>query len=244
MTDKSGCLKWEESDRIGIIKISMPPKNLLPSPEFAEIGVVREWISQKHIRGIVLTGEGRHFSAGADLSYFNFTNSKDCISEFNAGKELLDYFEKLEKPVVASIDGVCLGGGLELALACHMRYCSERAVFGFPEINHGIIPGLCGAERLAKVVGRSHALEILLTGSTFNSQKALKLGLVNGIVDASSSIKPVMEIINRIVDFGEKPVSYCIRAVNNSNTKDFAYVSLEESKMFGDLVIGQYGGFS
>lgn len=216
----------------------------MPRPEFADIEVVREWIEQKHIRGVVFAGQGRHFSAGADLKYFNQLCAKDYIDEFNAGKALLNYMENIEKPIIASIDGVCLGGGLEIALACHMRYCSEKAVFGFPEINHGIIPGLGGVERLVKTVGRAKAMELLLTGDTFNSLDALSIGIVNGIVHPSNSFSQVMEIMKKIVESAEKPVTYCIRAINNSGKKDFAYVSLEESKMFGDLVIEQYGGLS
>ncbi|HEX3028848.1 MAG TPA: enoyl-CoA hydratase/isomerase family protein [Clostridia bacterium] len=242
MTDKSGCLKWEEAGHIGIIRISSPPRNFLPRPEFANIQVVRQWIEQKHILGIILTGEGRHFSAGADLEYFEHSSMVEFILEFRAGRALLDYLENLEKPVIASIDGVCLGGGLELALACHLRYCSERAIFGFPEINHSLMPGLGGVARLVKTAGRSKSLEILLTGDTFDARTALSLGIVNGIVDPSNALNAVMNIITRIVENGEKPVSYCLRAVKNSSSRDFASASIEESKMFGELVIGQYGG--
>ena len=216
----------------------------MPKPEFAEIQVVRSWVEQKHILGVILTGEGRHFSAGADLEYFKRISMVEFILGFKTGKNLLNYIENLEKPCIASIDGVCLGGGLELALACHLRYCSEGAVFGFPEINHGIIPGLGGVDRLVKTIGRSKALELLLVGDTFGAREASSLGIVNGIVDPSNALGKVMNIINKIVDNGEKPVSYCLRAVRNSNSKDFASAAMEESKMFGDLVIGQYGGFA
>ena len=242
MIDKSGCLKWEEQDRIGIIKISAPPRNLLPSPKFADIEIVRQWVEQPHIRGIILTGEGRHFSAGADLSYFDNSDDKDYASNFFAGREILDYWERIEKPFIASIDGACLGGGLELALACHMRYCSQNAVFGFPEITHGIIPGLGGTERLVKAIGRSRALEVLLGGDTFGAERALNLGIINGIVDSVSAFAHAKNIMLRIIKSEEKPVAYCIKSVNISSNNSFVHSALEENRMLGELVISQYGG--
>ncbi|HEX3027863.1 MAG TPA: enoyl-CoA hydratase/isomerase family protein, partial [Clostridia bacterium] len=134
MIDRSGCLEWELKDRIGILKISNKPSNMIPKPEFADGKKVMEWLEGNNVSGIILKGDGRHFSAGADLRYFNKTNlsQEEYTNEFNRGNAILNYIENLEKPVIAAIDGACLGGGLEFALACHIRYCSCNAVFGFP----------------------------------------------------------------------------------------------------------------
>jgi enoyl-CoA hydratase/carnithine racemase len=238
----TGCLRWQEYGNIGAIKISNPPSNGLPSPEFAEINTIREWIEQDHIWGVILHGEGRHFSAGADMEYFKDTNmNEDGITgEIRAGVEVLEYIERVEKPVIASIDGVCLGGGLEIALACHMRFCSKDAVFGFPEINHGLIPCLSGIRRLVETAGRAKALEILLTGEIFGAREAHEIGIVNQIIDDKSSYEFVISIIGRITKKGRKAVSYAIKAVNNSLFMDLEDAMKEESRMFFDLVVNGY----
>ncbi len=217
---------------------------MIPKPEFADGKKVMEWLEGNNVSGIILKGDGRHFSAGADLRYFNETNlsQEEYTNEFNRGNAILNYIENLEKPVIAAIDGACLGGGLEFALACHIRYCSCNAVFGFPEINHGILPGFGGTERLVKTVGRSRAIEILLTGDTFGAERALEIGLVNYISSEKSCFNYAVEVMEKIIAKGEKPVTYAIRSVNNSCRLDFETAMKEEGRMFADLVINRYGG--
>lgn len=205
---------------------------------------MREWVEREEILGIILKGEGRHFSAGADLEYFKREelSAEEYRSEFDKGKAILNYIESMEKPVIAAIDGICFGGGLEIALACHIRYCSSKALFGFPEINHGIVPGLGGVERLVQTVGRSRGLEMLLTGDYINSQRAYEIGLVNCVVEEKSCMDYSLEVMEKIISKGVKPVAYAIRSVNNAGTMEFEAAMKEEGKMFADLVISQYGG--
>ena len=244
LMDRSGCLRWEEKDQVGIIKIWRKPANTIPSPDFADPKIVEEWINRENIKGVIVTGEGKHFSAGADMEQFKTFDysSPEFIESFKYGRAILELFENIDKPVIASIDGACIGGGLEIALACDIRYCSHRAFFGFTELNHGIIPALGGIDRLVKEVGRSKAMEVLLIGDTFNAEHAKKIGLVNKVINEKSAFSYAMEIIEGIISKGEKPVSYAIEAINNTTKMDMEKALNEESKMFTQLVISQYGG--
>jgi enoyl-CoA hydratase/carnithine racemase len=201
-------------------------------------------VEKESIGGIIIKGDGRHFSSGADLGYFeeNQPGIEECLKQFQKGRAVLNYLEGLEKPVIAAIDGVCLGGGLEIALAAHIRYCSGSAVFGFPEINHGIVPGFDGAKRAEKLIGRSETLLMLLSGDTMDAQLACDMGLVNHVTEEKSSFGYAMEIMEGIIAKGVRPVACAIRAVNNAGNMEFDRAMEEEGRMFAELVIAQYGG--
>ncbi len=243
MTDKSGILKWEERGRIGILRISSGKKgNAIPRPDFADPEIVKRWINRENIEGILVTGEARHFSSGADLSYFTgceFT-TEEIGKLFEAGREIINGLENIEKPVIAAIDGACLGAGLEIALACQLRYCSQKAIFGFPEVSHEIIPGYGGLQRLLAIAGKSRTLEIALTGEVFGAEYARQFGIVNAITEDKTAFDHALEVLGRIVEMGRKPVQYTIRAVNNALRKDFESAMKEECHMFAELVIEQY----
>ena len=243
MIDRSGILKWEEKGPIGVIKIdSGTPTNAIPKPDFADLNTIKQWVEQQEIKGVIVTGEGRHFCSGADLKYFEGQqlDSDAILRKFDVAEDVLSYFENLEKPIIAAVNGVCLGGGLEIALACHMRFCSKGAVFGFPEITHGVIPGYGGIQRLYNIVGRSRTLEIILTGDTFNAEYACEQGIANDFVNEKSCLNHAEEFINRVAEMGAKPVAYAIRSVNNANRMDYSHAIKEECRMFVELVIDQY----
>lgn len=226
------------------MKISGKPSNPIPRPDFADLDIIKEWIDREEISGVIITGEGRHFSAGADLEYFKTCRQdpQKAMQDFAKGKEILDYIESLEKPVLASIDGICFGGGLEIALACHMRFCSKSAVFCFPEINHGIIPGLSGIDRLVRLIGKSNALYTLMTGDTFNADDAFRMGMVNRVVPEKTAFQYALDEMNKIISKGEKTIRYAIRSVNNSTAMDKSTAIEEETRMFMELVIDHYVG--
>lgn len=135
------------------------------------------------VRAVVLTGAGeKAFVAGADIAEMNGYTPVQAQGFSRAGQQLMTGIERLSKPVVARIQGFALGGGMELAMACHLRVASEKAKFGQPEINLGLIPGFGGTQRLLRLAGRSAALELCLTGATINAQRAYELGIVNRVV--------------------------------------------------------------
>ena len=139
------------------------------------------------VRVVVLAGAGeKAFVAGADISEMNGYASMQAQAFSRAGQRLMTSIERLGKPVIARIQGFALGGGMELAMACHLRVASEKAKFGQPEINLGLIPGFGGTQRLLRLAGRSAALELCLTGAPINAQRAHELGIVNRVVAAEA----------------------------------------------------------
>jgi len=135
------------------------------------------------VRAVVLTGAGeKAFVAGADIAEMNGYTPVQAQGFSRAGQRLMSSIERLGKPVLARVQGFALGGGMELAMACHLRVVSEKAKFGQPEINLGLIPGFGGTQRLLRLVGRGAALELCLTGATVNAQRAYELGIVNRVV--------------------------------------------------------------
>jgi enoyl-CoA hydratase len=135
------------------------------------------------VRVVVLAGAGeKAFVAGADISEMSGCSSVQAQAFSRAGQRLMSSIERLGKPVIARVQGFALGGGMELAMACHLRVASEKAKFGQPEINLGLIPGFGGTQRLLRLAGRSAALELCLTGTPLNAQRAYELGIVNRVV--------------------------------------------------------------
>ncbi len=138
--------------------------------------------SDKEVRVIILTGEGdKAFVAGADIKEIEGINQYEAGVFCERGLKLMRTVEKLGKPVIAMVNGFALGGGCELALACDMRFASEKAKFGLPEINLGLIPGYGGTQRLARIAGKGKALELILTGALIDAQEARRIGLVNEV---------------------------------------------------------------
>lgn len=149
------------------------------------------------VRVIVLTGAGeKAFVAGADIAEMNGYTPVQAQSFSRTGQRLMSSIERLGKPVVARIQGFALGGGLELAMACHLRVASEKAKFGQPEINLGLIPGFGGTQRLLRLAGRGAALELCLTGAVINAQRAFELGIVTRLVAADA----LDEAVNALAD--------------------------------------------
>ena len=174
------------------------------------------------LKGIILTGAGeKAFVAGADIS--EFTGIKDKLS----GQEMAQYghdvffsIERFHKPVIAAINGFALGGGCELAMACHMRIAGEKARFGQPEVNLGIIPGFGGTQRLIQYIGKGKALELMLTCDMIDANEALRLGLANHVVPAGEEVAKAKEIIEKIATKGPVAVGKVIDCVNAFFDKD------------------------
>src|SRR5882724_914138 len=181
-------LLTERTDDIFIITINRPDKlNALNKTVIEELGqALEEVYSNPAIKSAVITGSGpKAFVAGADISEFTSLDSKGGKALAQKGQDLV--FSKIEnsfKPIVAAVNGFALGGGCELAMACHFRLCSETAQFGQPEISLGLIPGYGGTQRLTKYIGKGAALEAILTGNLISAPMALQYGLVNYVTAA------------------------------------------------------------
>jgi enoyl-CoA hydratase len=173
-----------QKNEMGIIIINRPKKhNALNLETEAEIGSAFDKLERKQIKGVMITGAGeKAFSAGADILPYLDMDLVKSISYMKKLREVLWKIENFGKPVVAAINGLCLGGGLELALACNFRIASDTAVFGFPEINLGAFPGNGGAQRLARLIGKGRALWYVATGEHIPAEEALSLGVVHKLV--------------------------------------------------------------
>jgi enoyl-CoA hydratase len=168
------------------------------------------------LKGIILTGAGeKAFVAGADIS--EFTGIKDKLSGqemAQRGHDIFFLIERFPKPVIAAVNGFALGGGCELAMACHMRIAGEKAKFGQPEVNLGIIPGYGGTQRLIQYIGKSKALELMLTCDMIDANEAYRLGLANHVVPMGEEVAKAKEIIEKIATKGPVAVAKVIECVN------------------------------
>ncbi len=213
--------------------------NALNKATLAELHeAITEALATNAIRGIVLTGAGdKAFVAGADISEF-------AAFDAEQGKELareghtnvFDVIHHSHKPIVAAINGYALGGGLELALACHMRIASTNAKLGLPEVSLGLIPGYGGTQRLTQLVGRGRALEIILTGDMITASEALKYGVINHVVEPQDLLAKADDILSRIASRSPNAIGAAIRAVNaglDSSKNGFETEIAEFAQCFG-----------
>ena len=172
-------------DGIFTITINRPDKlNAINKQVMADINAVMDEVyNNKEIRSVIITGAGtKAFVAGADISEFTALNEAEGMAIAKYGQDVFFKIENCPKPVVAAVNGFALGGGCELAMACHFRIASENAKFGQPEVNLGLIPGYGGTQRLTALIGKGRAFEFLLTGNMIDADTALQFGLVNHIV--------------------------------------------------------------
>jgi len=202
MSQSYETLLVERRERVAIITINRPEKrNALNIQTRAEgAAALEELRDDESIRVVIFTGAGdKAFIAGADIAEFagrTAVTQRDVMT----GRSLFTAIDTFPKPVIAMVNGYCLGGGCELALACDLRIASERASFGQPEINLGIIPGGGGTQRLTHLVGEGKAMELILTGEIINAQTAYSYGLVNLVVPAEELEAKTLEIANRIAE--------------------------------------------
>ncbi len=202
---------------IAIVTINRQQKlNALNRQTLKELASLLDELEQDgNVKGILLTGAGeKAFVAGADLKEIQALDGEAAIAFARFGQALFSRIENFPKPVVALVNGFALGGGCELAMACHMRLASENAKFGQPEINLGIIPGYGGTQRLSRLVGKGIALEMLLTGDMIDAQKALAIGLVNQVTPANQLLESGKALLKKITSKGAVAVQSILQSVN------------------------------
>jgi enoyl-CoA hydratase len=210
-------LKTELKDGIFFITINRPDKlNALNRETVQEIGkAVKEGADNVLVTGIILTGEGpKAFAAGADIKEFMGLSGDQGKAMARAGQEVFMSIENCHKPVIAAVNGFALGGGCELAMSCHMRIASDNAKFGQPEVNLGLIPGYGGTQRLIRYLGRTKALELMMTADMITAQQALELGLLNYVVAPDALIGKCVEILNAIKGKSPEAIASVIKASN------------------------------
>ena len=236
--EKIGNITWEINEHTGILSLGPPPGNLLADPVIIPSETLIRWTSDPSLKGILIHGMGRHFSAGADLDYLTrMASSEEKTAErMDEGKKILNHLESLPVPVVAAIQGVCFGGGLEIALACHIRVCAENALFAFPEVNHGILPGLGGTVRLQQTVNPAAALIMILGGDTVNAEEALRIGLVDHIYPREKLFSAALTMLQKITSGRQPEVIHAVMtSMRRSSTMTDEEAMREETRMFCKL---------
>jgi enoyl-CoA hydratase len=177
--------------------------------------VISEVEDDENIKAAIITGAGQKaFVAGADISEFTSLIGEQGMDLAKRGQDIFARIENASKPFVAAVNGFALGGGCELAMACHFRVASEGAKFGQPEVGLGLIPGYGGTQRLVQLIGKGRALELLLTGGMIDAGTALQYGLVNYVVPAEELINKTVSILQKITSKAPLAVGKCIRAAN------------------------------
>jgi enoyl-CoA hydratase len=186
------------------------------------------------VRAVVLTGAGeKAFVAGADINELAVQTPTGGREHAITGQHVLDLIERMGKPVIAAINGYALGGGCELAMACTIRIASETAKLGQPEINLGIIPGYAGTQRLARIIGRGRALELLLTGDQITAQEAHRLGLVNRVVPAADLMPQAKTLAASLAAKAPVAIRYILEAVHKGLEMPFPQAQVFEATLFG-----------
>lgn len=226
----------EKENKTAIITISRPQSlNALNSQTISELGSALDDLNaDKDIRVIIITGSGeKSFVAGADIKEFSdFGTEKAEELARNGQEKLFNKIENLSKPVIAAVNGFALGGGLELAMACHIRYASENAKLGLPEVTLGLIPGYGGTQRLPKLVGKGIANEMIFSAKMILAQRAKETGLVNEVFSLEELLPKTKELAATISDNSPMGISKAIKAVNQSDTENGFET---EIKSFGEL---------
>jgi enoyl-CoA hydratase/carnithine racemase len=210
-------VKISIEDRVALLTLDYPPMNVLNTATMTELNdALDELLANDEVKVIVITGGGQYaFIAGADINELASIKSPEEGREFmGTGQALTKKIEGAKKPIIAAINGYCLGGGLELVMACHMRISNNRAQLGQPEINLGVIPGFGGTQRLPRIVGKGKALELILTGARISGAEAANIGLVNKAVPANEVVRTAVGLAKKIATFGKLALTAALEAVN------------------------------
>lgn len=208
---------FEKENNIGLITINRPDKlNALNKKTLEELSSVINLIkNDSSIKAVIITGRGeKAFIAGADISEINKLTPVEAKTFAEFGQSIFNSIEKLDIPVIAAVNGFALGGGCELALACHIRIASANAKFGQPEINLGIIPGYGGTQRLARKIGTARAYEMILTGDMINAESAKNYGLVTDVFEQNELITKAKELAGKIASKPLQAIKFSMKAIN------------------------------
>lgn len=212
--------------------------NALNKATLEEIGyAIKNANGDNNVKGIIITGDGpKAFAAGADIAEFTSYTSEEGRQLSANGHHVFNLIEHCTKPVVAAVNGFALGGGCELAMACHLRIASDNAKFGQPEVNLGLIPGYAGTQRLVQLIGKSKAMELLMTGDMIGAQDALHLKLVNHVTTPENLLPKCREILKKITSkapLAIKSIVACVNAFYSSQANGFETEIDEFTKCFG-----------
>ncbi len=232
-------LSWKVEDSVAQVSINRPPANALSQGLIKEVDALLDAVEQDDaVRVVVLHGEGRFFSAGADIKEFTTISTGEGFTQLaKNGQDILERLETFPKPVIAAIHGAALGGGLELAMACHMRFVTESAKLGLPELQLGLIPGFAGTQRLPRYVGVAKAAEMLFTSDPISGVEAVEWGLANRAYSDEELLPKTLEIAKKIAKKSPVALKAAIDTLQFSKTPSYYEGVATEAKSFGTVFV-------
>jgi enoyl-CoA hydratase/carnithine racemase len=231
--------KYSVEDRVAIITLDHPRVNAFDAQTLKDVETALDLaLEDEASKVIIITGAGRTaFSAGADVGEINqIRDAQDAEELLRSGQRVFGKIETSRKPVIAAINGICLGGGLEMAMACHIRVAGDRARIGQPEINLGIIPGWGGTQRLQRIVGPSVATEMILTGDPITAQEAYRLGLVNKVVPMGDVLEEAKGLARKIAGKSVVAIGCAMEAIKRGRDLSLAEAMEVEIEQWRTLV--------
>lgn len=232
-------ISYEINDKgVALLTINNPPMNALDELTMLELEFIIHQIEvEERVRAVVITGSGSTFVVGADINKVkNVETSEEGELLTARAQQIMGLIENLRKPVIAAINGSCLGGGIELAMACHMRIAGEQVQIGFPEIMLGIMPGFGGTQRAARQLGRSRALELILTGRFIGADEALSMGLCNRVVPQDMVLQESLDMAKGLSYKSPLAMAAILEAVIDGEGMSLQEGLSLESRCFGRLV--------
>ncbi|HEX6594580.1 MAG TPA: enoyl-CoA hydratase [Bacillota bacterium] len=230
-------LTVELNKNIAILTIKSPPANALSTALIKDLDQKLDELEQEQtVKAIVLKGDGRFFSAGADIKEFtSLQNASDYQSLSEKGQQVFDRIEHFSVPIIAAIHGAALGGGLELAMACHIRTVTKEAKLGLPELNLGIIPGFAGTQRLPRYVGRAKAYEMILSGTPISGEQAYELGLANHVFSEDDIFDETMKLANQFAEKSKPTIQKIMQLIPYAQANQFSKGVEKEAQAFGEV---------
>ncbi|MFJ7971137.1 enoyl-CoA hydratase [Psychrobacillus sp. NPDC096389] len=234
-----GFLSWEVEDGVATVTLNRPPANALARGVILEVNDLLDAVENDDaVRVLLLKGEGRFFSAGADIKEFTSVSSGEEFSELaESGQVIFERLERFSKPVIAAIHGAALGGGLELAMSCHIRLVSENAKLGLPELQLGLIPGFAGTQRLPRYVGFAKAAELLLTSEPISGTEAAKIGLANHAYPEEELFSRAQELAAKIAKKSPIAVKAALEMLQYIKPASYYEGVRAEANVFGSVFV-------
>ncbi len=224
-------------DGIALLTLNRPEAlNSLSQALLGELSNAADRVAREPgLRAAIVTGAGRAFAAGADIEEIAKLDRESGVAFARRGQAVFAQLERLEKPVIAAVNGFALGGGCELAMACHLRIASSKAKFGQPEVKLGILPGFGGTQRLPRLVGRGKAIELTLHGGHVSAEEALRIGLVNEVVEPEALLPRAKKWIGEALANGPRALAASLRAIRDGLDRPLDAAIELEAQIFGEL---------
>jgi len=230
-----GFVKYEQEGFVGIVTIDRPKAlNALNEEVLKDLEATFDAIDLNTTRAVVVTGAGKSFVAGADIGAMSTMTVEEGEAFGKFGNDIFRKIETFPLPVIAAINGFALGGGNELAMSCDIRICSDKALFGQPEVGLGITPGFGGTQRLGRIIGIGMAKELVYAGYNIKADKALEIGLVNAVYSSEELMPAAMKLAGKIAKQAPIAVRNCKKAMNDGLQVDMDQAIVIEEKLFGD----------